>query len=68
MDNDVARSVLVLAIALRVFTPDVRSLLRWLLGTGVRVGVACLNERQQACPTPVAVHTRVPSPDEGGHE
>lgn len=45
MIDDAVRSALVIAIALRLFTPDLCALARWLLGTGVRVGAASLAEQ-----------------------
>ncbi|WP_175541493.1 hypothetical protein [Streptomyces aidingensis] len=47
MSHDSVNSVLVLAIALRVLAPDVRALVRWVLGVGVRVGADALAERRQ---------------------
>ncbi|GAA0290023.1 hypothetical protein GCM10010302_30590 [Streptomyces polychromogenes] len=48
MNHDVASLALALAAAGRAFAPDVRSLLRRLLGAGVRVGAASLVEQREA--------------------
>ncbi|MEV1008331.1 hypothetical protein [Streptomyces sp. NPDC049881] len=45
MSYDTANGVLALAVALRVFAPDVRALARWLLGVGVRVGTDAMARR-----------------------
>lgn len=42
MNYDVAVTLLTVAVAVRVFAADVRTLLRRLLGAGVRVGAAHL--------------------------
>ncbi|MER5886992.1 hypothetical protein ABT160_24475 [Streptomyces sp. NPDC001941] len=44
MDLDTASFLLALAAAGRAYAPDVRSVLRRLLGAGVRVGAAALTE------------------------
>ncbi|WP_322872249.1 hypothetical protein [Streptomyces goshikiensis] len=46
MYHDVASLALALAAAGRAFAPDMRALLRRLLGAGVRVGAASLVEQQ----------------------
>ncbi|MEV7541570.1 MULTISPECIES: hypothetical protein [unclassified Streptomyces] len=48
MNHDVASLALALAAAGRAFAPDVRALLRRLLGAGVRVGAASLVEQREA--------------------
>ncbi|MDT0347142.1 hypothetical protein [Streptomyces litchfieldiae] len=45
MSHDVAISVVTLLLVLRVFGPDLLSLLRRVLGAGVRVGAAALAEQ-----------------------
>lgn len=46
MNHDVASLALALAAAGRAFAPDVRALMRRLLGAGVRVGAASLVEQR----------------------
>jgi hypothetical protein len=66
--HDVANSVLALVIALRVFAPDARALIRWILGAGVRVGAAALMERRNDGPAAPDAAARAASvlPGEGG--
>ncbi|WP_331747248.1 hypothetical protein OG365_40105 (plasmid) [Streptomyces sp. NBC_00853] len=51
MNHDVASLALALAAAGRAFAPDVRALLRRLLGVGVRVGAASLFEQRDLAHT-----------------
>jgi hypothetical protein len=63
---DDAGLLLALAAAARAYAPDVRTLMRRLLGAGVRVGAATLMERHH--PTPPAARPHVPGLDEGDHQ
>ncbi|MDT0323154.1 hypothetical protein [Streptomyces millisiae] len=63
-----AISVLTLLLGLRVFGPDVLTLFRWLLGAGVRVGVAAMAERHHRHPSPPASPTAVSLRGEDGDQ
>ncbi|MGW2814079.1 hypothetical protein [Streptomyces sp. NPDC001415] len=54
MKYDVASLLLASAAAARSYAPDVRSVLRRLLGAGVRVGAATLMEQQTPAARPGA--------------
>ncbi|MER5464594.1 hypothetical protein ABT010_28675 [Streptomyces sp. NPDC002668] len=61
MNIEAVSLVLASAAAVRAFAPDVRSVLRRLLGAGVRVRAATLIEQQRPAP-----RTDTPGLDEGG--
>ncbi|GAB2891347.1 hypothetical protein [Streptomyces mayteni] len=62
--HDVANSVLTVILALRVLGPDVKTSVCWMLGTGVRIGVADLTQRQHHLTPPAA--TPAATRDRGG--